>query len=54
MSPRFYLFFSDVNQANEGDGLKRFPCVPAGMERHSSDFLRAVKNIVGCESVWNL
>ena len=32
----------------------RFSCVPAGMKRHSLDFLLAVKNIVGCESVWNL
>ena len=41
----------------DGDGLKgmgwRFPCMPAGMERHSLDLLRAVKNIVECESVWN-
>ena len=29
----------------------RFSCVPAGMERHSLDLLRAVKNIVGCENV---
>ena len=28
----------------------RFSCVLAGMERHSLDLLRAVKNIVGCES----
>ena len=24
VSPRFYLFVSDVNQGNEGDGLKIF------------------------------
>ena len=43
---------SDVNQGNEGDGLK-ISCVPAEMERHSLDLPRAVKNLVGCESVWN-
>ena len=32
----------------------RFFCVAAGMERLSLDLLRAVKNIVGCGSVWNL
>ena len=26
MSPRFYLFLSDVNQGNKGDGLKIFLC----------------------------
>ena len=26
VSPRFYLFVSDVNQGNEGDGLKIFLC----------------------------
>ena len=26
MSPRFYLFLSDVNQGNEGDRLKTFLC----------------------------
>ena len=30
-----------------------FSYVPAGMEKHSLDLPRAVKNIVGCESVWN-
>ena len=44
--------WSDVNKGNEGDGLKIF-CMPAGMERHSLDLPQAVKNIVGCDSVWN-
>ena len=59
-----YLFVSDVNQGNEravclmliketkGMG-QRFSCMPTGMERHSLDLLQAVKNIMGCESVWN-
>ena len=28
--------------------------VAAGMERLSLDLLRAVENIAGCRSVWNL
>ena len=32
----------------------RFSCVAAGMERLSSDLSHAVKNVVGCGSVWNL
>ena len=32
----------------------RFSCVVAWMERLSLDLLQAVKNIVGCGSVWNL
>ena len=31
----------------------RFSCVPIGMEQHSLDLPRAVKNIVGYEGVWN-
>ena len=50
VSPRFYYFFYDVNQGNEGDGLKCF-LVPAEMERHSLDLLRAVQNILGYGSV---
>ena len=44
---------SDVNQENEGDGLKIFSCACTGMERHSLILLQAVKNIMGCENVWN-
>ena len=51
VSPRFYLFVSDVKGMKGMGG--RFSCVPAGMERYSLDLPRAVKNIVGCESVWN-
>ena len=48
MSPRFYLFVSDVNQGNKGDGLKIF------LRAHrDGDLPRAVKNIEGCESLWN-
>ena len=32
----------------------KISCVAAGMERLSLDLPRAVKNIVGCESVWKL
>ena len=32
----------------------RFSCVAVGMERLSLDLSQAVKNIVGCGSVWNL
>ena len=31
----------------------RFSCMATGMERLSLDLLGAVKNILGCESVWN-
>ena len=44
--------WSDVNQGNEGDGLKIFLCA-TGIERHSLDLLQAVKNIVRYESMWN-
>ena len=43
---KFHLFVFDVNQGNEG--------MAAGMKRLSLDLSRAVKNIVGCGSVWNL
>ena len=43
---------SDVNQENRGDGLKIFLRARRS-ERHSLDLPRAVKNIVGYESVWN-
>ena len=32
----------------------RFSCMAAAMERLSLDILRAVKNILGCGSVWDL
>ena len=32
----------------------RFSCMAAVMERLSLDISRAVKNIVGCGSVWDL
>ena len=32
----------------------KFSCVAAGMERLSFDQLQAVKNIVECDSVWNV
>ena len=31
----------------------RFSCMTAGMEILSLDLMQAVKNIVGCGSVWN-
>ena len=40
---------SDVNQGKEGDELKIFLCA----HRDGKTLLGAVKNIVGCESVWN-
>ena len=43
VSPRFYLFVSDVNQGNEGDGLKIFLHVHRD-GRHSLDLPRAAKN----------
>ena len=55
MSPGFYLFASDLDQGNGGGWMgSRFSCEVAGMERLSLDLLRAVKNKVGCGSVWNL
>ena len=41
---------SDVNQENEGDGLKIFLHVHRD-GRHSLDLLRAAKKTAGCESV---
>ena len=32
----------------------RFSCVAAGIERLSLDLSEAVRNIVGCGTVWNL
>ena len=43
---------SDVNQGNEGDGLKIFLHVHRD-GRHSLDLPRAAKNTAGCKSVWN-
>ena len=54
MSPRFHLFVSDFNQGNEVADEFKIPCMAAGMERLTLDLPQAVKNIVGCESVWNL
>ena len=55
MSTRFHLFVSNVNQGNEGARwIQYFFYVAAGMERLSLDLLRAVENIAGCRSVWNL
>ena len=36
------------------DGMSsRFSCVATGIRRLSLDFEQAVKNLVGCASVWN-
>ena len=51
VSPRFRLFVSDVNQWNEGAGCAQD--ILAGMERFLLDLTQAVKNVVGCDSVWN-
>ena len=31
----------------------RYFCVTAGMERFSLDLTQAVRNVAGCEGVWN-
>ena len=31
----------------------RYSCVAAGMESFSLDATQVVKNVAGCESVWN-
>ena len=54
VSSRFHLFVSDVNQWNERVEMgTRFSCMTAGMEILSLDLMQAVKNILGCGSVWN-
>ena len=52
VSPRSHLFVSDVSQVRGGMG-SRFSYVATAMERLSLDLVQAVKNIVGCWSVWN-
>ena len=51
VSPRFYLFVSDVNLQNEGGGLGlRFSCVVSGLEKLSLALTQVVKNVVVCGS----
>ena len=43
----------DVNQGSKGDGLKMIFLCACRDGKTLLDLQRAVKNIVGCEFVWN-